>query len=798
MVKRRGTLTSRLSSKKAGCGWPAVGLGLWVCLWLGDLFFGPEGRIASHAQGDAVRSFVYLRQFGFEQWASGDFPLWNPHLFSGTPFVGSFQSSMLYPPTWVHWGLPLAVGINFELAMSLYLLMLGTFLWARGQSLSVSASFLCATIAGLGGTVSLRVLAGALTVLASYAWFPWLMLGLDRLARQRSLGAWLLVTGAAAMLLLAGHPPTAFMIFLVLGVYHLPRWVRDPHRWGELGTLLLAAVVAGSMAGLQLALGYDTAAESIRRSGVALDFATAWSFPPENWITLWAPTFYGDASATRVDYFGRWWFWDDVAFIGVTGVVLAMVGGLGGRHRFRIQCLALVAALGTLAMGSSTPIYQWFFDWIPGFDLIRAPSKFMFFVSFFLAFLAGLGWDLLQEARSLKQDREGDPTSSPERAWLARSSLLSLGLGGLLVVGAVWIGSGTAQGDLSLLRWLAPIPADQVARAGTARQWVTMAASALWVAGGTALLLSVLLAGARRFQVLLLGVAVLGCVELFGFAVTHRGGVRADAGMRQRLGQQRVFDRLEGLRLMEAGVASNAPLGLGIDGVWGYDPVVLERYATLVAHSQGRAVEDLDNVRGAPPDQGSRLLRMLRLGAIVQADPAQRTVRVEWPGGALSRFEFVSEYQVENGPRAILEALDAAPFDPRRRVILEQAPSVEPTGTLTDASLSVLSESTDHVELSIDLDHPAILLWTDSYSEGWQVEALPDSVQTEYRPQPANLALRAVSLEAGLHHFRWVYRPRHLELGLMLSVLGCVSYVFAVGVWVFLSFRRTWAEPTSV
>ena len=138
------------SGSTAQVMWAILGLTLWVSLWFGDLVFSTEGRIASHAQGDAVRSFVYLRQFGFAEWASGNFPLWNPHIFSGTPFIGSFQSSMLYPPTWVHWVLPLDVAINFEMAFSVYLLMVGTFFWARSQGLSVVAAFLCATMVAFG------------------------------------------------------------------------------------------------------------------------------------------------------------------------------------------------------------------------------------------------------------------------------------------------------------------------------------------------------------------------------------------------------------------------------------------------------------------------------------------------------------------------------------------------------------------------------------------------------------------------------------------------------------------------
>ena len=250
---------------------------------------------------------------------------------------------------------------------------------------------------------------------------------------------------------------------------------------------------------------------------------------------------------------------------------------------------------------------------------------------------------------------------------------------------------------------------------------------------------------------------------------------------------------------MESGIASNAPMGFEIEGLWGYDPVVLERYAMLVARSQGRSVEELDNVQGQPPERRSGLLRLVRLGAIVKADPVRRLVQVEWPEDPLNRFQFVSEYRVEEDPEAILGWLESTAFDPHRSLVLEEPPSVEPAGEPpAQTSLVVVSESTDHVELKVDLDRPAILLWTDSYAEGWEVEALPSSVQKDYRAQPANLAIRSVSLEAGSHHFRWVYRPAHLQLGIMFSAFGWLVYGGLFGVWALWKFRGRAPGPAAV
>ena len=775
----------------AGISW-AVALGFLagVALLFGDLIVGGEGRIASHAQGDAVRYFFYLRSFGFEELRAGNLPLWNPHVFAGTPFMGGFQASMLYPPSWVHLAVPVAVGINLELAISLWVLSLGAFFWARGQGLSLSASILCAGMVGFGATASLRVLAGALTVLASYAWVPWLMCCIDALARRVTLG-WLWVTaGAASMMLLAGHPPTAFMGFFVLALYGVPVFFRAEQKWRLVSGLAGAGLVALAIAGLQLALGYDVAVEGIRGAGVGLDFATTWSFPPENLLTLAVSSLFGDATATRVDYFGRWWYWDDLAFVGVTGTALALTGALASRHPARTRALWLAGVLVLLAFGRYTPVYGLAFEGLPGFDLFRAPSKFMFFVTLFVALLAGMGLDRLLPASA---SEEAPPPATAGWSLPARLAMgCALAGAGLLAVGA-WSLSDAVAADpgrspMALLGALND-RADWSPR--SVRLWSQIAGPGLLGAGAMAWVVALVAAVSTRVRALTLLLLVLAVGELFWFAFQHRGGIWADQGVRLRAGYEEFIERAGEQRLMEVGVAGNAQMVLGGYGVWGYDPVVLDRYAQFVARSQGRRPEDLDNVGGRPPDRPSPLLRLVRLGALIDHDPARRRVAAAWRDDALGRFVFVSDYVVvEDGAQAILDRLEAPGFDPEQLAVLESAPGVAPSGEPPRPHLEVVSESTDHLELRVALESPALLVWTDSYSEGWRAQALPGSVQPEYALQPANLVLRSVALEAGRHHLRFVYEPPHFRLGQWLSGLGLAIYGSAAGLWLFGRLRK--------
>src|SRR5262245_15131239 len=107
-----------------------AGLLLLVLALFGDLLLDP-GRVISHVSGDVFRYFLPYRAFGYRELAAGNVPLWNPHLFSGTPFVGAFQSALFYPPNLIHLILPTPTGVDVEIALDVFVLGALTYAWAR-------------------------------------------------------------------------------------------------------------------------------------------------------------------------------------------------------------------------------------------------------------------------------------------------------------------------------------------------------------------------------------------------------------------------------------------------------------------------------------------------------------------------------------------------------------------------------------------------------------------------------------------------------------------------------------------
>ncbi len=88
----------------------------------GDVLFLHPERVISWPGTDTYYHFVYWRDFGFNQMRQGNLPLWNPHLFSGTPYFGAFHSALLYPLNWIFMDLPVAPAINISIAAHVFLI----------------------------------------------------------------------------------------------------------------------------------------------------------------------------------------------------------------------------------------------------------------------------------------------------------------------------------------------------------------------------------------------------------------------------------------------------------------------------------------------------------------------------------------------------------------------------------------------------------------------------------------------------------------------------------------------------
>ncbi len=740
---------------------------LGILFVLGAFVFGSEGWIPSHRSGDAARFTALMRPFFVDEVRSGNLPLWNPHIFSGTPYVGVFQTAVFHPFGLIYFVLPLANAISVEFVLSLLVLGGSTHAWMRHAGHSTLASGFAAFAVVFGAGSFLRVAAGHLAVLETLAWTPLLWLAVEHLVRRPSLRWGLVASGVTALMALAGHPPTLYMAGAATGAHIAALALSTPIArpwWRAFGVLLAIPVAGLALSAVQVSTGLDIALQGVRHAGVDFEFATSFSMPLEGLLTLAVPELYAVPNGPKLVYWGRWGYWDTSMYVGLVALGFAIHGVIVGRGWRRDASIVLFLVFAMLAFGRYTPLYELLYEGVPGFALFRAPSKFMFFATLFAAPLIADGVDAAMRSR----------TKVVTMAYIAGAAAL------LLLAGTFWANAsiGEGAGSPSLSAWLLQLADEPDPAPRELLRWqngllVSFGRSALIAVAMT--LLFALRATSERGRWAILLLVVIGGLELVSFAHRNRFGAEVPYSEKQIAPFRAATDRIGDGRFMGLG-GSNLAMQLGRHSIWGYDPVKTDRYARFMLRSQRPGGFDIAD-GGDGPTRYAPILRMLRTRVVMRRDG-----RVLGAVAALPRHLLVDEYEVVPDAAAARDAVFAAGFDPVRSVVLEQVPDPEPAVGRVAGRVRLVDEGTDHLEYEVDLEQSAILLVTDAYAEGWRARPLPGSSQSSYDVLVANSVLRAVPLAAGHHRFRMEYSPVAFRAGAWVSSGSALAFAIAFGV----------------
>jgi FtsH-binding integral membrane protein len=425
-------ITSSPFHPSAGSGLALVTLSLLVLAGAWKLTLGD--RII--ARGDLLLYFYPLRDFAAQALREGRLPLWNPYTFMGSPFLANSQAGFFYPLNMVMAWLPVERAVSWSIALHLLIAALGAYALARkGFTLSRLASFATAIAFGLGGYLGAQV--EHLNQLQVLAWLPLLLLmamriatGLRDTTRALLLNA-LALAGIVALMITAGHTQSLYIALVAAGVVFLtqlflqPQMNADERRWSKSNIrvylrlpvfFVLAVLLAVAVCAVQLLPTLELSRESARAGGLSFGEAASFSWRP--WLIARAllPT-YGDPL-----------FAEYVAYLGVAGLALALLGGLQilnfefwilnrrdsdaiQNSKLRIQNhqllipLLLVLAGFILALGVVTPLFNVLYRFLPGFNLFRAQARWLILFAMGAALLIGFGVQRLQNGLSEKQAR---------------------------------------------------------------------------------------------------------------------------------------------------------------------------------------------------------------------------------------------------------------------------------------------------------------------------------------------------------------------------------------------------------
>jgi hypothetical protein len=379
----------------------------------------------------------------------GRLPEWNPALFGGVPFLADSQAQLFYPLGWPFLLLDAPTALAWSIILHLGIAALGTYGWARfSLSLGPWGAWFAAALFAIGGYLGAQV--EHVNQVQAAAWLPWLLLGYDlarrpgspRAARGRGVALGALALGLS---FLAGHAQTTFISLVMLGMWMLRSILRDFRQPGgrayrmrairstrTLASLLAAQllplagiVLIGALLGaIQLIPTQHLSALSPRAGGLPLREVAAFSLDPRILPRALLPTFGLDVPLLS----------EYVGWVGFTGLLLALVGVAGRTTRAARDAGVLAAATGLfLAFGGYNPIFWLLWRFVPGFDLFRAPARWLLLWALGVAILAGAGMEWLRARGGLPL-----PTASQARARLISGGVALVTLLALALFFAEW------------------------------------------------------------------------------------------------------------------------------------------------------------------------------------------------------------------------------------------------------------------------------------------------------------------------------------------------------------------------
>jgi hypothetical protein len=351
-------------------------------------------------RGDVFTYFYPYWAYRNAALSAGRLPLWNPLLFMGAPFLANSQAGVLYPPNWLLMRFDAPTAVKVAIVTHASWAAIGMALFARRSlQLSLPAATLAALVFALGGYLTAQV--EHVNQLQGLAWLPWLFWLYEKSCQHPRYLLWLAL--AIAMQLLAGHSQSAFISGVGLGMWALwqtfiPSTSENPapskgtfrsslplQRFWPLAVPVLATLLAFGLSAAQILPTLELTGLSNRGGGLPILDAVSFSLRPQLIGRAFLPSYIGSSL-----------FSEYVAYPGIAALMLALHGGWHNRRDRRTLGLVVLSALGLfLALGAYNPIYWLLVRFVPGFDLFRAPARWLALWAFAGAALAGIGVDSL-------------------------------------------------------------------------------------------------------------------------------------------------------------------------------------------------------------------------------------------------------------------------------------------------------------------------------------------------------------------------------------------------------------------
>ena len=321
---------------------------------------------------------IYLRS------AIQDFhsiPLWSSTILSGYPFAANPLSGLWYPPGWLALFLPLPFGFNLVILLHLLWGGSGMYLLLRQEGLSGRTAILGAVAFEAMPKLFAHYGAGHISLIYAVCWTPWLLYthrvrAIDSIPVRSKWMVWLIQPGLILALIFLADVRWglyAGVLWWGYGFAHSYQKLPGFHLWDKLKELLSQSLI-GLLLAAPLLIPFIEYTKLSTRMGLTSGNQFIYSFPPGRLPGLFFPDFGG---------FHEW-----MIYPGGVVIVLALLGWTWRRDKTEILfwqgtvLISLLLSFGIILPGMDSVAA------LPGINLLRVPSRWLFITDIGFAALA--------------------------------------------------------------------------------------------------------------------------------------------------------------------------------------------------------------------------------------------------------------------------------------------------------------------------------------------------------------------------------------------------------------------------
>ncbi|MBI5122704.1 YfhO family protein [Candidatus Roizmanbacteria bacterium] len=369
---------------------------VFLIIYFSTVIFNPAKMI--DPSQDIAGIFLPDKQFLVSEiYNHKSLPLWNPYISSGEPFVAKPSTAVFYPLNILYFLFPLATAFGVMFILDYFLLGIFTYFFAKKIGVKRLGAIISAITCMFSAPLISLAFLGHIINLDTFIWFPLILLGCEYLIETLSFRYSILTAVPIALSFLAGAPQIAVYMLLSSAIFIALRVISI--KWQKIRKILLlyliSLIVASSIAAVQILPTIELSKLSIRANGLPFVFATDFLLHPLHIIGSIFPHFFGGVKDGT--FWGKGSFASATVYAGIMPLFLAIYALFTNfKNNKYVKIFSVLALFSVIyAMGKYTPVFSFFYNYIPGFDGFRVPSRFLYIYVFSLSILAGFGFDSL-------------------------------------------------------------------------------------------------------------------------------------------------------------------------------------------------------------------------------------------------------------------------------------------------------------------------------------------------------------------------------------------------------------------